>query len=66
MKWPWKHRDEDRDPDEAKRARVDAERKLREVRDQWPEVHRVSESLRESVRQNHFGEAIEAIFKGAR
>lgn len=66
MKWPWTQREDDRDPDEAKRARDDAERNLREARDQWPEVRRVSESLRESVRQNHFGEAIEAIFKGAR
>lgn len=44
MRWPWQRREPKPDP-EAARAREDAERRLREVSRQWPEVHRAARTL---------------------
>lgn len=50
---------------EGKAAREQAREKLNEAEAQWPAVREVSASLSQMNRQNHFAEAIEAIFSQA-
>lgn len=49
---------------EADQAHTEAQHGLREARDRWPEVRRVSTSLRELRERNHFAESITATFRG--
>lgn len=63
MKWPpWQSSD---CPDsEARRADENAKKNLREIREEWPRVHRVTEGLRRMKKENSFGDAIERIMRG--
>lgn len=49
--------------DEAIAARRAAEAGLRNDLDRWPEVTRVTESLRRTRADNHFSEAIERLWR---
>lgn len=68
MKWLWgkKRLPPACQPADAKGA--EAHRKatehLNEATAQWPEVRRVSKSLRELRERNHFRDQIELIFQG--
>lgn len=65
MKWPWsKRKAEDALDTASGKAIADAEDHLADVQAQWPEVHRVSSSLRMLREQNHFGDAIERLIRG--
>ena len=48
---------------DAEQAKRDAADGLREAHERWPEVRRVSSSLRELRERNHFAEAFEQAFK---
>jgi hypothetical protein len=64
MKWFRKDRNVRPDPadhEDGPKAVQDANERLKEVQDQWPEVYRVSSSLRDMRKRNHFGEAIARI-----
>lgn len=54
MRWPWQRKTGCSEAEAAKQA----------AEAQWPEVRRVSESLRRQRETNHFGEAIERIMRG--
>jgi hypothetical protein len=66
MKWPWqkKSKPDAKPGTDGAKARAQAEWHLEEAKDQWPEVHRVSASLRDIRSRNHFGETIERIMRG--
>ena len=49
---------------DAEKALEDARAQLDDIESQWPEVHRLSVSLRHLRERNHFGDAIESIMKG--
>lgn len=64
MKWPWRG---EREPEgTGTEARQAAEQNLADARDRWPEVNRVSKSLRELRERNHFAEQLQHIFEGGR
>ena len=50
--------------DEAKAARQHSEAELDAVRQRDPAIRRLTESLREHRRTNHFAGMLEVIFKG--
>ncbi len=52
------------DLEEARRARQTSEQGLAEVRDRWPEVHRLSESHRQHRADNHFLDMFERAVRG--
>lgn len=59
MRWPWR-RNSWAAKDEA--ALAEAQRRLAEVRSQWPAVHQAAEDMRFHKRRNHFAASIEAIY----
>ena len=59
--WPWSRKPTS---DGGSAARRQAEERLEEVRAQWPEVHRVSGSLRDLRRRNGFSEQLTYILRG--
>lgn len=61
MRWPWRKRE---DTSEGVRARREATAHLAQAHARWPEVTRVSQSLRELRERNHFGQQVALIFKG--
>lgn len=61
MKWPWSR---SREETGGAEARAQAEERLAEARERWPEVNRVSKSLRDLRERNHFAEQIQHIFEG--
>lgn len=66
MIWPWSRRPRACPSPEAKQAHNRAVEDLQAAQDQWPEVHRVVESLRELRRRNHFAESIELMLREKR
>lgn len=69
MKWPWsgyrgRRRAGDRAGPESRTAKGESTDRLRKLRAQRPEVNRAADSLRRSREQNHFGEAMMALFRG--
>lgn len=63
MNWrPWRRHN----PNECEGATAhkDAAASLAEAKANWPEVKRVSQSLRELRERNHFKEQVELIFQG--
>lgn len=62
MRWPWSKRRQT----EADDACREAHEGLQDAKDRWPEVYRVSSSLRELRERNHFAETINATFRGER
>jgi hypothetical protein len=69
MKWFRKDRNvrpdlADHHHDDGADAVKEAEKNLAETEAQWDEVRRVSASLRNLRKDNHFAQSIEAIFKG--
>lgn len=49
MRWRWWRRERPGNGEAARRAKVEAERKLREVRRDWPQVHRAHDQLAEWI-----------------
>lgn len=64
MKMPWRSDPPDPLETDSGRALIDAEEGLAEAQAQWPEVHRVSSSLRDLRRQNHFGDSVAKLMRG--
>lgn len=62
MRWPWS-RDEPRAKSEATEAREKADDDLADAKALWPEVRRVSKSLRELREKNHFGASVAVLFR---
>jgi len=61
IRWPWNKGGESSGGAEA---RVAAEQGLAVTRAQWPEVKRVSGSLRALRERNHFAQQLERVFDG--
>lgn len=61
MRWPWRRHD-GIGADSADAHREAAEH-LKEATARWPEVRRVSKSLRDLRERNHFAAQIEMIFR---
>lgn len=55
---PWRTRD----PDDEQLA--EDEKRLAEVRNQWPEVRDAVGQMTEHRRRNHFAESIATIYRG--
>lgn len=64
MKWPWQRDDSDPLDTDSGQALADAEERLAEIQDQWPQVHRLSSTLREYQRRNHFGDSVARLMRG--
>ncbi len=64
FKFPWTKYEEERDSFDGEKAKHEATLHLAQANAQWPEVKRVSGSLRELRERNHFGEQISLIFSG--
>ena len=61
MRWPWVKTSSEEQPDPEK-----ARRDLARLRSQRVEVERLVHALRSDRERNHYGQAVEAIFKGGR
>ena len=61
MRFPWQRKKVSSAGHHARKA---AEQHLVEAQEQWPEVNRVAESLRDLRRRNGFGEQLTYIFQG--
>jgi hypothetical protein len=48
----------------GEQAHREAEGRLREVKERWPDVREVSESLRQHQQRNGFGDAMMSLFRG--
>jgi hypothetical protein len=60
VRWPWS-----KDKcDAGTQAREKATADLADAAAQWPEVRRVSKSLRELRERNHFAQQLERIYEG--
>lgn len=59
MRWPWSRSVSDCGGAEA---REEATAHLRKAQERWPEVNRVSKSLRDLRERNHFGESVIRLF----
>lgn len=67
MRWPWSPPEpkvEATEVESGQHAREQAQSHLDEVQSRWPEVHRVSRSLRDLRERNHFADQIQNIFEG--
>lgn len=62
MRWPWSRSSGDNG---GHKAHIEAAKSLRETEAMWPEVTRVSKSLRELRERNHFAESVTMIFRGS-
>ena len=63
MKWPWsKPRSPEGDGPDPEKARRD----LARLRGQRGEVERLVQALQEDRRRNHYGQAVEALFRGGK
>jgi hypothetical protein len=62
VRWPW--RKHARPSEAATQAVAEAREHLREAQTIRPQAREVAESLRELREHNHFGEAVESIFRG--
>lgn len=64
MRWPWTKYHDEMDPFDGTKARKEATAHLALAQARWPEVSRVSQSLRELRERNHFGDQVARIFQG--
>ena len=62
MTWPWRHREE---TGEGAVAHKEATAHLAQAHARWPEVTRVSQSLRELRERNHLATQVKLIFQGS-
>lgn len=60
MRWPWSRIK----PSGGAQARKQADANLAEAHSNWPEVKRVSRSLRELREHNHFADQLGFIMRG--
>ncbi len=72
-RWPWRRRDTDlsgevvaaaEDAAAAAAARGQAEEAMARTESAWPRVERAAERMREIHAENHFADAIRAIYRG--
>lgn len=61
MTWPWRRKPR---PTEGEEARKEATRNLAAADARWPEVLRVSRSLRDYRERNHIAEQLQNLFRG--
>lgn len=64
MRWPWTKYQAERDDFDGRDAREEAVANLASAHAKWPEVNRVSQSLRELRERNHFSDQVRLIFRG--
>jgi len=69
--WPFRRKHDPKPTTEAQRAIVEAQRAkeaaqqgLKDELARWPEVTRVTSSLRRAHTRNHFSEAMEQLMRG--
>jgi len=61
MRWPWR-----RKHDDAQAELERAQDELGRVREQWPDVHRVSSKSRQYHEANHIAPMIRSIYEGGK
>lgn len=63
MWWPWRRCHREPDTEEARRARADAERKLKQTEARAPEIDAIAARLERLRHENQFAAMIEAALR---
>ena len=66
MRWPWSRKHDEVNPEEAKRALVDARRERAKVEAQQPKIDSVSDALARHYTENHVSEMLEQAMRRRR
>ena len=59
MKFPWTKRE-----DSERERRMDAEKRLSEIKDDWPRVHGAVDAVRHEADLDKFGNKAKNMFRG--